>query len=130
MKRYGHPSAAVVRAFVDGREAGTSRAPVPGGRRVEAARNVGGRLDLFSYATVVAVRGSDDTVALTPRKYSPSTSKLMSKVRATLLDAGYGPTLDTALVSAKVPGRWGGFGPAWAPSSHEDLLFQVWRRQS
>lgn len=135
MKRYGYPATDVVRAFVDGREAGTVRAPVPGGRRVDAAHTYGpgGALHLYSYATIVAARRPRPhdgvvEIAVTTRRYSVTTSKLMGRLRVALAAAGYEPTSDTALVSAKVPGRWGGFGPAWAPSSHEDLMFQVWRQ--
>jgi hypothetical protein len=127
MKRYGLTSEAVVDQWQLGRSAGTSAAKVPGGRRVEAIREKAGT-SLYSYRTIVAVNNADGTVAVTPRRYSVTTSKLMGKVQRLLLARGYRPTERTQDVWTAVPGRWGGYGPAWAASSHEALPFVVWER--
>lgn len=50
---------------------------------------------LKSYATIVAVRLDDDTVALNPVKYSVSTSCQLSKLRSALVREGFRETEDT-----------------------------------
>lgn len=103
----------------------TVKAPVPGGRRVSASAEY-----LWSYNTVVAARLGPDTIAITTRKYSVTTSKLLGKVRSALTQAGYRETDLTQVVDASVPGRWGGFGPAWHATGVEHLPFVVWTRKA
>ena len=54
-------------------------------------------------------------IALTRRRYSVTTSKLMGHLRGALHTAGYAldTTADPVTIRAAVPGRWGGYGPAW-----------------
>lgn len=139
-RTYGYTASQVVDRFLAGKPGGTAAAPVPGGRRVESMpepHRPG--TALYSYRTIVAVReeqGDQVIYALTPRKYGPSTSKLMGRVRAALYSAGYYPQVEqdgspiTQGVYTAVPGRWGGFGPAWAPHPFETLPFQVWKKET
>ena len=139
MKRYGYTAAQVIDRWSMGQEAGTSRAPVPGGRRLDAERDpVTGDMLLYSYRTIVAVRrqviaedGLSERIvfALTTKRYSVSTSKVMGQIRRMLYARGFsthGQGLQA--VWTAIPGRWGGFGPAWAASSHESVPFQVLAR--
>jgi hypothetical protein len=131
-KRYGLSSEQVIGRWMLRQESGTAAAGVPGGRRVSSTGpriETNGGSALYSYATVVAVANRDGSVALTPARYSVTTSKLMGKVRRLLTARGYEPTTETQAVWAKHPGRWGGFGPAWAPTAGADLPFEVWRRR-
>lgn len=129
-QRMGLPATEVIDRFVAGEVGGTKSTAVPGGRRLTSVQAVAG-LTLRSYATEVAVRGTingEVIVAVTPKRYSVSTSKALGRLRRALAAAGWRETSDVTPVMAKVPGRWGGYGPAWAPSSHEMVPFTVWRR--
>jgi len=120
----------VVEAFIDAAlyPNRTASAPVPGGCRVHVMADSEG-LALRSYLTTVAVRiAGRDAVALTPRRYSVTTSKLMSQLRGELARQGYRETAETVTVNARVPGRWGGYGPAWHATGWEALPFAVWTR--
>lgn len=117
----------VVTAFVDGRSMRTSSAPVPGGRRIDTAHTPEG-LALYSYRTIVAIRLNDGRIAITPRRYSVTTSKLMGRIVGAMARSGYQATDDIVPILTAIPGRWGGYGPAWASSSHETLPFRVWGR--
>jgi hypothetical protein len=124
-KNMGLPAHEVIDRFVAGQVGGTAAAHVPGGLRLRSERRLAG-MTLISYATEVAVRG-DGFVAVTPKRYSPSTSKAMSRLAGALNAAGYRETTEVTPVMAKVPGRWGGFGPAWHPTGQEMLPFTIWR---
>lgn len=118
----------VVEAFLDASlyPNRTPSAPVPGGCRVSVEREAG-RLWLRSYRTTVAVRlATRDAVAVTPRRYSVTTSKLMGRLVRGLAAQGYQPSGEVIEVAANVPGRWGGFGPAWHATGVESLPFVVW----
>ena len=138
MRRYGLTTDRVLGRFEIGYEGGTSAAGVPGGRRLEAVRDPDTRdLLLYSYRTIVAARRqvvSDDglsetiKIAVTPRRYSVATSKVMGKLNRLLVARGYGLTLEEQVVSTAVPGRWGGYGPAWHATGTELLPFSVWAR--
>ena len=128
-RKMGLPTGDVVERWIDGHEAGTPAAGVPGGRRVESISNPDTSVDLFSYRTVVARRLGYGAVALTPRRYSVTTSKLMGRVRRALQARGFHPSPGSVVtVEAAVPGRWGGYGPAWHPTGREALPFEVWLR--
>lgn len=123
----------VVEAFIDAATLYPNRtpsAPVPGGCRVSMEQDANG-LNLYSYRTIVARRlYAIDAVAITPRKYSVTTSKMMGRLTRSLAAQGYRPTDETVIVNAAVPGRWGGFGPAWHATGWEALPFVVWTRPS
>ena len=109
----------------------TASAPVPGGCRVSVEWQTfePGMAALRSYRTIVAVRlAGRDAVAITPRKYSPTTSKMVGALRRSLAAQGYRQTEETVTVNAAVPGRWGGFGPAWHATGWEALPFAIWTR--
>ena len=117
----------VIDAFLAGEALRTGLAPVPGGCR-SYADEAG---NLFSYRTIVAVRkpaerGFAMYFALTPRKYTVTTSKLVGQVARRLRRAGYHATEQHVTVSTAVPGRWGGFGPAWHSTGYESLPFVIW----
>jgi hypothetical protein len=123
----------VIRAFIEGRSMHTAKAPVPGGYRVDSVPDVDnpGEYDLYSYRTIVAHRFADDChgqarIALTTRKYSVTTSKLMGHVRAALVAEGYRPTGEVVMIEAAVPGRWGGFGLPWHATGRETIPFEVY----
>lgn len=119
MTRTVGTTAEVVRAFSEGRALRTATAPVPGGCRVTSEPQPDGTTALYSYRTIVAIRLPDGRIAVTPRRYSVTTSRLMGRVaRGT-------PTGQTVTVATAVPGRWGGFGPAWHPTGTESLPFIV-----
>jgi len=120
----------VVEAFIDAAlyPNRTASAPVPGGCRVSVDQETG-RMALRSYRTIVAVRLiTRDAVAVTPRRYTVTTSKMLGRLTRSLHAQGYRPTDETVEVSAAVPGRWGGFGPAWHATGWEVLPFVVWTR--
>lgn len=138
----------VVDAFVEGRELRTALDQVPGGRRVRSEK-IEGRMVLLSYRTEVAFRSSPSTIRanieaqrigvigargpaeyvdVTTRKYSTTTSRLLGRLRQALMAAGYRPTGNYAQHETEVPGRWGGFGPAWAPSNRQVTEFEEWSR--
>ena len=120
----------VVGAFVDAAlyPNRTATAPVPGGCRVSVNHETG-RMALRSYRTIVAVRLiTRDAVAVTPQRYTVTTSKMLGRLTRSLHAQGYRPTSETLIVDAAVPGRWGGFGPAWHATGHEALPFVVWTR--
>lgn len=131
-------TAGTIARFRIGHVGRTRAEKVPGGRRLTSALAVGGQAqgrthDLISYRTEVATRFVDPITglvgfALTPRKYSPTTSKVMSQLRRMLTAAGFEPTGETMSVQTTVPGRWGGYGPAWHATGFEVLPFEVWRR--
>lgn len=117
-------TAQVIDAFLQGKELRTRQAPVPGGYRVNSVPDADGTVSLYSYRTVVAVRLASGEVAITPRKYSRTTSKLLGMLRRQLGAA----TGDVVGVRAAVPGRWGGFGPAWHSTGYEYLPFTIFAR--
>lgn len=133
MKTMGLTTGEVVDRFIAGQVGGTRSAAVPGGRRLTSRLSGFGTIELVSYATVVAVRsmpGRADSLAVTSRKYSPTTTRMLNRLLAALGRAGFQPTEQAVPIAAKVPGRWGGWGPAWAPSDYETLPFTVWARAS
>lgn len=132
MKRYGLTTDHVIGRFEIGHEGGTAAAQVPGGRRLEAVRDPGtGDLLLYSYRTIIAARRRDTgRIAITPRRYSVTTSKVMGKLRRLLEARGYVRTGEVQMVWARVPGRWNGFGPAWHPTGAEHLPFALFSRRS
>lgn len=100
----------------------TASAPVPGGCRVSIEGP-----NLYSYRTVQAVRLSGERVAVWPGSgLTVTTSKLLSHLRGALYHAGYRPTAERYDVTWTVPGRWGGFGPAWHATGYEVTPFEVW----
>ena len=107
----------------------TRSAQVPGGCRVSVEETVRG-LELSNYRTVVAVcLHGRDAVAITTRKYSPTTSKLVGRIARELAARGYAPQPETLTVATVVPGRWGGFGPAWHSTGWDSTPFVVWTRK-
>lgn len=135
MRTMGLPASEVIDRFVRGEVGGTAAAVVPGGRRLRSTKHAARRgVTLMSYATEVAFRAEDQTrsgevfVAVTPRRYSPTTSKQMTFLRRALRAAGFVETTETTPALAKVPGRWGGYGPAWAEADYEMLPFVIWRQ--
>ena len=112
----------VVHAFVDGEAMRTRAARVPGGCRVDATGDT-----LYSYRTQIAYRAGD-VFLVSPRKYSPTTSQHQNALRWALRHAGFEPTDKVVTCAANVPGRWGGFGPAWHATGVENLPFVVWER--
>jgi hypothetical protein len=126
-KHFGFTRNQVIGRWSIGYEAGTASARVPGGRRLEAIRDPGtGDLLLYSYRTVVASLRRDGAFALTTKTYSRSTSALMSEVRRLLTARGFVKTVEVQNVSTAVPGRWGGFGPAWHATGVDLIPFEVW----
>lgn len=115
----------VVRAFLDNRAMRTRVAPVPGGTRVSVDREMDGRLSLYSYRTIVAVRMPDGRVAITGRKYSVTTSELVGHIVAAAYREGYRETGTVEIIRAAVPGRHGGYGIPWHPTGYELLPFEV-----
>ena len=117
----------VIDAFLDGRPLRTGAASVPGGCRVSATA-LG---ELYSYRTVVALRleakdGQAMRFAVTTKKYSVTTSKLLGHVQSALYRAGYREVPPLTTIHAAVPGRWGGFGPAWHATGWENVPAVVW----
>lgn len=96
--------------------------------RSEPTIEEAGATDLFSYQTVIARRHKNGDVSVTPRKYSTTTSKAQGRLMRRLLET-HEPSGESRKVRAKVPGRWGGFGPAWHPTGWEDLPFVHHRRK-
>lgn len=111
----------VVQAFMQGESLRTRAAHVPGGRRVTALAG-----KLYSYNTLVAAR-VEAQAAVTTRRYSVTTAKLLSRVRSALRQQGYEETVVTVQVEVNNPGRWGGFGPAWGPD-YSTVPFVLWTR--
>jgi hypothetical protein len=132
MKRYGLTTDQVLGRFEIGYEGGTAAAQVPGGRRLEAVKDPGtGDLLLYSYRTIVAARRRDTgRIAVTPRRYSVTTSKVMGKLGRLLAARDYITTGEQQPISAAVPGRWGGFGPAWHATGVELVPFTVYAKRS
>ena len=128
MKRTGN-SAQVIEAFEKGEALRTPKAPVPGGSRVAATFSEPGSRQgvLYSYRTEVAYR-NDDRILVTTKRYSVTTSKMLGHLRGYLVRKGWFVTDEVEFAQAFVPGRWGGFGPAWATSPIETLPFKVWKR--
>lgn len=113
----------VIEAFIAGRHLRTAAASVPGGCRVTS-----GGVVLFSYRTAVAWRREDGVVEITTRKYSVTTSRMLRALESTLRGAGYRPVAVVAGTNAAaVPGRWGGFGPAWHATGYETPAVTEWR---
>lgn len=126
----------VLRAFVAGEALRTRAARVPGGRRVSVDREPDGSLSLYSYRTIVARRLPDGRIAVTPRRYSVTTSKLLGKLTrlvrgdwssasTAIAEAYNDPELTLIEVTVAVPGRWGGYGLPWHPTGRETLPFVV-----
>ena len=106
----------------------TRTAQVPGGCRVSVEKTASG-LELSSYRTVVAVRlHGRDAVAVTTQKYTVTTSKLVGRIARELRARGYAPQPETLTIATAVPGRWGGFGPAWHSTGWDSTPFIVWTR--
>jgi hypothetical protein len=142
----------VLAAFIDGREMRTGRASVPGGNRLSAETDYNRPgLFLFSYRTEIALRLEDGCIAVTPKKYSRTTAKQLYALIGELQYHGYDVARywdimremaansrrknprevdlgETVSVRANVPGRWGGYGPAWHPTGYDFLPFMVFRR--
>lgn len=101
----------------------TATAPVPGGHRVNS-----GGVVLFSYRTAVAWRREDGIVEITTRKYSVTTSRMLRGLEGALRTAGYRPVaVVVGMYVVAVPGRWGGFGPAWHPTGYETPAVTEWK---
>lgn len=119
---------AVVNAFLNA-ETGPRRTPltdVPGGCRVSVEDTVRG-LELSSYRTVVAIRlRGRDAVAVTTRRYSVTTSKLVGRIVRDLISRGYQCAPEVLTIATMVPGRWGGYGPAWHATGTDSTPFTVW----
>lgn len=130
MQRYGLSIDSVIVRFIHGHDGGTAAADVPGGRRVESKRTVFDNRthDLYSYRTVQAVRLNDGRIAVTTKKYSRTTTKMVNRLLTRLAIAGYEITGTTIDVQAAVPGRWNGFGLAWHPTGYETLPFVVYHK--
>ena len=117
----------VIDAFLSGEPLRTARAAVPGSCRVNAQATG----ELYSYRTVVATRieaagGKALRFAITTRKYSVTTSKLLGQLERALWASGYRPTAELTTIHAAVLGRWGGYGPAWHATGWEDVPAVVW----
>jgi len=110
----------------------TPKAQVPGGVRVFVEQQRDGNIALYSYRTIVALRLTDGSIAITPRRYGPATGKLLGKVRRHLyptpMTVGGEPRSITVTVA--IPGRYGGWGIPWASSTHESLPFIVYAPRS
>lgn len=104
----------------------TPSAPVPGGCRVSLDTQLDGTVALYSYRTIVAIRTPDGAFAITPASYGPSTGKLLGRVRRAILARSFKVDGGTIPVTVAVPGRWGGFGPAWHPTGRETLPFVLY----
>ena len=111
----------VLSAFVRGEAKRTAKAPVPGAYRVVSVDVGAGVTHLFSYNTLVAANLGDGRFAVTPKKYSVTTSRLVNQLRRMLPPVSG----ETVQARAAVPGRWGGFGPAWHPTGYDILDFLV-----
>lgn len=111
----------VLQAFLTGHDMRTARAPVPGGARVTSEVFEGDITKLYSYRTLVAVNMGDGKVAVTTSNYSVTTSRLVNALKRRLQPSVVG-NKDYATA---VPGRWGGFGPAWHPTGVEDVNFDI-----
>jgi hypothetical protein len=120
-KKVAQTIQAVVDAFVNGQK-GAVYGQVPCGTYV---RSTGSKLN--SYCTQIAGRVDENIIIVTTKKYSVSTSSHTNKLKRTLSARGFVPTERFVPVEVKVPGRWGGFGPAWAPSEYEEVQFEIWR---
>lgn len=114
----------VVETFAtgEGHVTRTASAPVPGGCRVSIEGP-----SLYSYRTIQARRLSAERVAVWPGSgLTVTTSKMLGHLRGALMSAGYVPTGTFEPVTWAVPGRWGGFGPAWHATGYETTPFEVW----
>ena len=104
----------------------TRTAQVPGGCRVSVEDTVRG-LELSSYRTVVAIRlRGRDAVAVTTRRYSVTTSKLIGRIVRDLISRGYQCAPEVLTIATAVPGRWNGFGPAWHATGMDSTPFSIW----
>ena len=107
----------VLESYVNGgRVTRTATAQVPGGCRVSIEGDT-----LYSYRTAQAVRLDEHRIAVTLKRYSVTTSKLIRHLEGALFRAGYRPTVAADTIHAAVPGRWGGFGPAWHATGWENV---------
>lgn len=116
----------VLSAFLRGEPARSRATHVPGGRRQRVAVSHGeeGAHDLWSYNTIVARRHKGGDISVTPRRYSVTTSKMMGRLQRMMEGEGYSPSGESRTVrGVNVPGRWGGWGPAWHATGFEDLPF-------
>ena len=104
----------LVEAFIDGEDAQAN----------SAHADADGTL--YSYRTAVAIRRPDGTFAVTQAKYSQTTSCLVGKLTRALYRAGYREVPPLTTIHAAVPGRWGGFGPAWHATGWEDVPAVIW----
>jgi len=112
----------VVEAFLNGQK-GAVYGPVPCGVYVRSTGK-----SLYSYCTVIALSEPFlKSVYVTTKKYSVSSTSHTNKLKRELEAQGYVPTERYIQVDAKVPGRWGGHGPAWASSDYESVSFELWR---
>jgi len=112
----------VADAFVSGRSA---KAPgrCPGGAYVTSDGDF-----FYSYNTEIGVRLRGGSFAVTTHKYSVSTTNHTRRLEDALRSAGYVPDDMLIDIETKVPGRWGGFGPAWHPTGYETYPFIVWSK--
>lgn len=117
----------VIEAFVEGRVMRTPIAPVPGGCRLSTDGT-----KLYSYRTEIAERDGTypgPTVYFGLAKYGPTTSKWQNRLIREMQARGYQPMAEgERTLHAAVPGRWGGFGPAWHPTGWEEVPTVTWRR--
>lgn len=122
----------VMESFLEGKPAKSRAAHVPGGRRMRSEGTIeeAGATNLFSYQTVIARRHKEGDISVTPRRYSTTTSKAQGKLQRRMIERGYEPSGESRKVRAKVPGRWGGFGPAWHETGWEDLPFVHYRKKA
>lgn len=112
----------VAEAFVEGRDA-KSPGKCPGGAYVTSEGDF-----FYSYCTEVGARLRGGSFAVTTKKYSVSTSNHVRKLEDALRASGYSPEDLTVDIETKVPGRWGGYGPAWHPTGYETYPFTVWSK--
>jgi hypothetical protein len=126
-KRMVYTADEVVDRFVaTGETCYTARAGVPSGRRVWADPDG----QLRSYRTCIAERLPDGGIAVGLQRYSVSTSNLQSYLRSSLLRHGYWPSTEDTTIHAAVPGRWGGFGPAWHATGWDEVPARIYRRHA
>lgn len=113
----------VARKFVERKIASTPTRSCPGRHSMTAGGSY-----LLSYNTEIAYWLDEDRIAVNPKKYSVSTQGHYRALRTALHESGFRETGEIVEQEARVPGRWGGYGLAWAPKSHEVLPFTVWSR--
>jgi hypothetical protein len=98
----------------------TAAAPVPGGRRLQWRELGGGARELVSYRSVIAEARNGHVYVVT-RTFSHSSVNVLHRLLRLLALEGYVPKESATVIRSAVPGRWGGYGPAWHATGYEDI---------